>query len=227
VELGRYLDHLAADGEALVRALEADPSAPVAGCPGWDVTELTRHTSGVQRWAGEMVRTGMTTRLSRRDMPDQPPTDPVELATWSRQTLAALVDTLRATDPDQPVWTFGPEQKAAFWHRRMAQETAVHRWDGEAAASAPPGPIDRDLAADGIDEVITIIVANVTPPARLRLAATDIDGRWATGDGEEVAIAGPASDLLLFLWGRVGPQQVTVTHGDAALLDQWQDQVRL
>ncbi|MGH2685666.1 MAG: maleylpyruvate isomerase family mycothiol-dependent enzyme [Actinomycetota bacterium] len=227
MELGRYLDHLAADGEALVRALEADPVAPVATCPGWDVTELTRHTSGIHRWADEVVRTGATTRLSRRDMPDQPPVDPVELAMWSRQTLAGLLDTLRSTDPDRPVWTFGPEQRAAFWSRRMAHETTVHRWDGETAA-ALPGPIDPELAADGIDEVVTIVLRRFTPPARLHLEVADDEGRWTVaGEGPDVDVTAPAADLLLFLWGRVGPDRLTTVGGDAALLARWQAEVRL
>ena len=51
--------------------------------------------------------------------------------------LDALVAALAATDPDEPVWNWSPTHAAAparFWFRRMAQETAVHRWDAEAAA---------------------------------------------------------------------------------------------
>ena len=163
-------------------------------------------------------------------MPDQPPTDPLELAVWSRDTLAALVDTLRRQGPDKAVWTFGPEPRAAFWYRRMAHETSIHRWDGETAASpGAPRPIDPELAADGIDEVIAIFLVGVAPPTRLRLEATDVDGRWtvaADADGE-LAVTGSASDLLLFLWGRARSDRLTVTEGDAALLDRWQDAVEL
>ena len=40
----------------------------------------------------------------------------------------------------------------------------------------------------------------------------------------DVAARGPASDLLLLVWGRDRPDAVDV-FGDAALLDRWQEQV--
>jgi hypothetical protein len=37
--------------------------------------------------------------------------------------------------PDEPAWTFWPDdQTCAFWFRRMAHETVVHRVDAELAA---------------------------------------------------------------------------------------------
>ena len=48
--------------------------------------------------------------------------------------LHELVATLDAVDPELPAWNFAPQaKKAAFWHRRMAHETAIHRWDAQMA----------------------------------------------------------------------------------------------
>ena len=58
---------------------------------------------------------------------------------------------LAAADPTAPVWTWVPDQRAAFWFRRQAQEVAVHRWDAEGAAGTP-NVIESTLAADGVDE---------------------------------------------------------------------------
>ena len=46
----------------------------------------------------------------------------------------------------------------AFWARRQAHETAVHRYDAQSAAPggppAPAGAFDPAFAADGVDELI-------------------------------------------------------------------------
>ena len=67
----------------------------------------------------------------------------------------ALADALDGLPTDFPIWNwFGIDPPIpGFYHRRMAQEVAVHRWDAQAAAGATT-PIDAALAADGIDEVL-------------------------------------------------------------------------
>ena len=37
---------------------EADPAAPVPGCPDWCVADLVEHVGGVYQWAAHVVRTG-------------------------------------------------------------------------------------------------------------------------------------------------------------------------
>ena len=63
----------------------------------------------------------------------------------------ALFDGL---DPEAPAWNLAPQpKKAGFWPRRMAHETAVHRWDAQLAIAAGE-PIEAKLAADGVSEVL-------------------------------------------------------------------------
>jgi predicted lipid carrier protein YhbT len=71
----------------------------------------------------------------------------------------------------------------------------------------------------------------------IHLHATDGDGEWLMrlAPGEvtvtrehakgDVAGRGSASDLLLFLYGRVAPDALEV-FGDAPLLARWHEQVR-
>ena len=143
---------------------------------------------------------------------------------WSRPSASgaqALLETLRSVDPATSVWTFSSTNRtAAFWQRRRTQEIAVHRYDAETAAGTPT-PIDTALAVDGIDEFLTVFLPRLADnfgdvgDGTVHLHCTDVDGEWlvARHDGEvvvtaehakgDVAARGGASDLLLFLWGRV------------------------
>ena len=127
--------HLAQDAAAAVAVLRTtDLSSPVPGCPGWVLRDLAGHLGGVHRWATAVVRTG------ERGGPKYatPPPDG-ELADWLAQGAADLVAVLG--DPDRPCWTFSGEGTAAFWARRQALETVVHRIDAHRRAarrSAPP-----------------------------------------------------------------------------------------
>ncbi len=220
-----------------------DLGAAVAGCPGWDVAELIRHTGLIHRWVTTMVSQHAEERLSRRELPEPP--ERGTLVEWFRQGAGELCDTLEGAGTDSPVWNWTPHEPrtTAFWYRRMAQETAVHRWDAEAAAGSPP-PIDPELAVDGIAEMFEVHLpllagrGGVDLGGSLHVHATDADGEWTlrpdgqvpsveTGHAKgDAAVRGPASALLLALWGRGTVDQLEVC-GEAAIFTRWRDQVAL
>jgi hypothetical protein len=96
------------------------------------------------------------------------------------------------------------------------------------------------LAADGIDEWLSVFAVDRSRPSSSRMGlgesfhfhCTDAEGEWvvrfAGPDIEirsehaksDVAVRGSASDLLLFLWGRKSPTALEVL-GNASLLDRW------
>jgi uncharacterized protein (TIGR03083 family) len=140
---------------------------------------------------------------------------------------------LADADPGTRIWTWAGEQEVTWIARRMAQETAVHRWDAQRAAGSPQ-PIDAELAVDGIDEFLTWFLE---PPedgaaGSVHLHAGDAPGEWwvAPEGGRwaverehrkgDVALRGPASDLLLALWRRVERSALDVI-GDEALADRF------
>jgi uncharacterized protein (TIGR03083 family) len=209
------------EGAALADAAERDLQAAVPAAPGWDVAELLRHTGLVHVRTSVILRTGTMERPSRKNglLPD-PPAD--GLLEWYRAGLAELVRDLgRVDDPERPVYSFAPaHQRAGFWPRRMAHETAIHRVDAQQAVGAPVDPLDGAFAVDGLDELLTIFVptfaADRSPGdgRTVHLHATDAEGEWlirfepetvvvevghAKGDA---AVRGPAGELLLWLWGR-------------------------
>lgn len=237
------MDHLGVlgqEGERLARAAGGgDLAAPVPSCPGWSVRDLVVHVGEVhRRWAARVAVVGT----------EEPPVDESAVAApagageeallaWYRAGLADLLATLDATDPARPAWNWtGRDLHAGWVRRRMAHETAVHRWDAERAAGDPGPVVPPAFAADGVDEVLRVwLPAHEEgtwpgPPATVHLHATDAHGEWllALGpDGATVrdghakgdaALRGPASDLDLLLWGRVPPTTVEAL-GDRPLID--------
>ena len=220
-----YLTSLGSDAAAFADLLrDADLETPVPDCPGWDVDALARHLGGVHRWAHGVVTTG-----SPGEEPDGP-SDPAQLHAWFVAGAEQLVVALRDTDPATPVWTFGPKPRLVeFWVRRQPHETSMHLRDLRRARGLRHA-VDPAFAADGVDEVVTMMaprqvrLERIPPlPHGVRLEAVDVPGAaWVlAGDGTdpgaatEVTLSGTAEDLLLALWRRTGLERLTVT-GDAA-----------
>jgi uncharacterized protein (TIGR03083 family) len=155
MDSSRYLDALAADFVLLRDAASAAGlDAPVPSCPGWTVADLVRHTGQVY------LHKTLAMQLAEfpADWPPESLDDEPPLALLDR-TYAGLTHELAARAPDSPAPTwYGPEPTVAFWTRRMAQETVIHRIDAELAAQAVTGhavsPVPGDIAADGVDEVL-------------------------------------------------------------------------
>lgn len=238
----QHLDVLRHESARLVAAAErAGTDAPVPSCPGWSVADLLAHVGMVQRWATRMVERRATAPESFAGAPH--PDDPARLAEWVQEGAAALVEVCVATPPEAEMWTLCGPRHARFWFRRQAQEVALHRVDAELATGAP-SPLDPELARDGIDEFLDVVVA-----VRLReqmtgagesvhLHCTDGEGEWLvslTPDGPEVqrvhakgdvAARGTASDLLLAVRGRIDLSALAI-FGDETALTRFIERSRL
>ena len=108
MEIAEHLAALKSEGSLLASAAErVDHTAPVPGCPAWEVGDVVRHTGLVHRWAAAAVRDG---GRDRSGYPDDDGAGLVgaELVEWFRVGHAALVDTLRADHPDVSALTFLP-----------------------------------------------------------------------------------------------------------------------
>src|SRR5258706_12045265 len=104
--------------------------AAVPTCPDWTVRDLVRHTGGVHRWAAAHVAGARVEPIATMEevVGDWPADE--ELVTWFRDGHTALVETLLAADPTLDCYTFLPAPSpVAFWARRQAHETAIHRAD--------------------------------------------------------------------------------------------------
>lgn len=236
----RYLDHLLDDSERFARALEHGPlDAPVASCPGWDVSRLAEHLGQIHRWAEFCAAHGRPP--SEDEAQSLESYDPTRAADWLREGAVRLASTLRSLDPLAPTWhPFPVEQLAGFWPRRQAHETAVHRWDAEQAVGIA-ATLDPVLASDGIDEYLEIVIPRLQarrsitlPTGSLHLHCVDVPGEWLVwcdDDGYrmirahqkgDAALRGPAEAILLTLWGRPPAAADTLSPvGDESVLDAW------
>lgn len=244
-----WLAALRADAAALQAAFEeaagSEPglAAEVPSCPGWTILDLLHHLGSVYFTHRSHVGRGVTTRpeLNPAEALGELPTGREAIHWWNNQ-YQQLAATLESVDPQLPAWNWAPAPKQAwFWHRRMAHETSIHRWDAQMALGHAE-PIEPKLAADGVAEVLdTWLPAGrrLGPTDRtgvIRLAATDVEQEWFVrlrGEGialldtdswldhdhpARVAASGTASDLVLALFGRV-PFEVLDITGEAALLE--------
>ena len=100
----------------------------------------------------------------------------------------------------------------------MGHETAIHRVDAELAAEDVT-PLDPDLALDGIDEILRIMLEGdwsdepSDESTGQRVAIESVDRRWVVvldhdsitvedGGAAAATLAGDPRDVDLWLWGR-------------------------
>lgn len=229
-----FLDVIAAESAALLDAARrGDPAAAVPGCPDWTLADLAWHLAEVQDFWEFVVRTHPAPPEQYAD-PQRPDGHDAVLA-WAVDRSAALQATLADTDPATKVWTWSSGDDVAWVARRMAHEAAAHRVDAERTLGGDHR-LEPEFAADGIDEFLTYFLdatssgaAGPTPiGGSVHLHCTDAEGEWtirdAAGGGYDiarahdkgdVALRGPAHDLLRVLWGREPLDTVTV-FGDSA-----------
>ena len=154
-----HTELLTAEAERVAALLDGlgtdDWDLEVPTCPGWTVRKVARHIGTAHRWATAMVRSA-NREGNPRSLDLGFPASYDGYADWIRGGAADLASAMREAGPDKPVWSWGPEQTARFWARRMLHETAVHRGDMELALGRTP-EYDPAVAVDGIDEFLTVL----------------------------------------------------------------------
>lgn len=221
------VERVADDGRRLIAAAEGRLAADVPSCPGWTVRDLVTHVAEVYE---HKIACTLLGRAPDPWPPEWPADrDPLEWLGDAHERLLDLFAGSEASTPSATWWP--PDQTLGFWARRMAHETAVHRVDAELAAGTPT-PVDADLAVDGVDEILTIMLAGdwtdepddaavgqrIAIEAGPRTWTVVLDRESITvtdGDRQAVArLSGDPSDVDLWLWGRVADERVD-RYGDA------------
>jgi len=241
MEIEDLIAAIGEQGDLMATAAEkVGAGAVVPTCPEWRMRELVRHQGEVHRWATAIVRDALTSP----DVPAAAPPNDDDLVAWFREGCASLVGVLADADPDVECFAFLPAPSPrAFWARRQAHETGIHRVDAEHAAGTVT-PFAVDLAVDGIEEMLFGFACRSRSrlrspaPRSLGLHATDAAREWIVHIGPDSVTVSPengdadctveagASDLFMLLWNRVDPADVRVA-GDTDVLDLWREKMRI
>ena len=238
----------------LTHAAAAGLDAAVPTCPEWRVADLVAHQGMVHRWAAANLRLD----------PTPVPTEAAILATvpradllaWFAAGVAELGSAFATADPDVPAMVFLADAPPPrdFWARRQAHETGMHAVDALAAhlgrrPTAEEADVPRDLAVDGLDELlvgfvtrgrnglcgeaafrVAVVPDDAAPagpawlldvlPAGIRTTRTTPGGAPAA----DAVFRGTAAQLYLGLWNRGDEVRV---EGRADLLDRWAERVQI
>jgi uncharacterized protein (TIGR03083 family) len=229
-----YISALRWNGGAAANAARTTPmEAMVPSCPEWSFRDLARHLGSHHRWvAGNLDQPSDGSPFKHLE---EPPADEA-VPDWLADGAEKLATKLEATDPAKPCWTWVPyDDTVGFWSRRTTQETAMHRWDAQ-NTSGVADEVETELAADGVDEYLGILGAfrgrRFPEAGSIHLHTTDTPGEWLVRlDAEgvqltrehakgDVAVRGPASEVLLVLMGRKTMDAVEV-FGEAPLFERF------
>ena len=179
---------------------DKDLTRAIPSCPGWSAADLRDHV--LDTFRGEVPGFG---------------DDVVETAAAVDRAVALLT---------------GADQSA----RNVAQECAIHRWDASDAFDVEYG-VDPDIACEGVTDFFLLawpmwldyFKRRAGRGEVLLMTRTDGSERWHVVLGErpafadeasplvEVEVRGSASNLVLWLWGRMDPPEVS---GDRSVLER-------
>ncbi len=214
--------------------------ADVPNCPGWTVDGVLEHLS---------IGLGFGYPVAMAATPNTPADEVFATADWPAGTLtgraallrfseifAACISTFEATDPTMPCWTYAGPGVAAFWFRRAAIETALHRIDVEEALATNDENLAPDRAFDAIAETLEFALpfaSSMTdaPDGALVVESADIGLHMRAGDDSSAIDLAPAGRItgdghavLCALWGRESSPRRNVsvtTSGDGDVVAQW------
>lgn len=225
----RYFESIDNDTERMLTVAERGLEPKVPSCEGWVVADVVSHTGEVyEHKVRVMADNAWPDPWPPAEFEGQPPID------FLRQAKTDLFEEFSRHEPSEETTTFGEDTTIAFWIRRMALEAAVHRYDVE-LAHGDVTPVADDIAVDGIDEVLRVMLEvdeteNVPTEFPVdALVAIEAGGeRWLVDLRERsvtissdqltpavVTVSGDPQSVYLWLWGRVGDDRVNV-QGDRA-----------
>ncbi len=243
VDLSEHLEGLRAALAAFVdHAGRAGLDAAVPTAPDWCVRDLVAHQGMVHRWAAAHVR-GTASDPQALEAEGLESADPL---LWLHDGALDVIDAIQSASDDLSVLVFlhdAPPPRQ-FWARRQCHETTIHAVDA-LSASLGRSPvaadtwITREIAVDGIDELLTGFMTRSRAklrserPTRFAVRPTDAEQSWSVTvseqpavterdrDGDaDVVLEGTAVALYLTLWNR--SDEVT-----AEGLELWHDLARV
>ncbi|MER6970707.1 maleylpyruvate isomerase family mycothiol-dependent enzyme [Nocardioides sp. NPDC000445] len=199
-----YLDHIRSESARFRAVLaDTDPTTPVPTAPEWTAADLLWHVAAeVQHFWTYVLETRPAEPTSETYSEPERPEDATyqDLLAHFDDLNARFIKTLEQTGPEEPTWSWSPDQTAAFTYRRQAHEILIHRLDAELTAGDVT-PLDPALAADGVDEILDVFYGGKPDWARF------------AGSGQYVRV--DAVDTDTQTWVELGLVSGTRPNGDS------------
>lgn len=175
-----FLEHLASES-ARFREVLADARAGVRvpTCPDWDVDDLLWHLGEVQWFWGGIAERGLTTGEQVEAMNadrDPRPDDRGGLLAFYDRSSERLHRVLSSLVPETELWMWADDHTAGYIARRQAHEALIHRLDAELTAGVERTPFDPALAADGVDEALTVMRGHEDDPDEPGIRSNALSG---------------------------------------------------
>ncbi|MFC4616288.1 maleylpyruvate isomerase family mycothiol-dependent enzyme [Cellulomonas algicola] len=175
------------------------PDARVPACPDWSAADLAYHLGETQDFWSRVVGLAAPDAVvdvggdppGGFDGPEREPDD--ALVPFLRTRTGALLDAFDAHDLSERCWSWSPHGGDVAWAlRRQAHEALVHRVDAEQVAGLPVASPPVEVATDGVDEMLAVMMSGLPP--------------WATftpdDDGRVLVVASDAGRSWLIALGR-------------------------
>ena len=183
---------------------------PVPTCGDWNLGDLIWHLFEVEHFWCHVIGGRPDATPASYERPVRP-NDDAALPDWLEAASHELVTLLDAADPAEPAWSWSEaDRSVGFTVRRQTHEAIVHHLDGVLAVGGSPDDVrvDPSVAADGIAELVDVMLTGVPPWAEyhpstdtVRLELPGLDRQWdlefgrVTGTSPDTGIA---HDLVAF-----------------------------
>ncbi len=119
-----------------------------------------------------------------------------DLPAGLRDACARLTEQLRHASPDEVAWSWADDHTVGFTLGRQAHEAFVHLVDGILAVDEDLPSIPPPLAADGVEEILPVMLTGVPERASferlagtVELVARDTGDRWRIGPGRMTGVS--------------------------------------
>ena len=230
MDTDRFIENVHGDVASMSRVARSAPlDTAVPTCPGWDLRELVIHTGAVHRHKVTTLLGDFQDKPAPRpDTPGAQASD-ADVLDWFDDGAELLFNAFTTADLDEATWTWCPhDHSKAWWVRRMAHETVIHRVDAEVAVGISP-TIDSWLAQDGVDEILDEFMIGGPPwasvaPSDGTVALRSGDRTWhlrtAAFSGTS-PFSGKSYESVETLIYDQGTDPMAAVTTDAAALDLW------
>jgi uncharacterized protein (TIGR03083 family) len=215
----QYLSAVREAADATLRLAKDRLDTGIPACPDWRMRDLIHHLGNIAYFMRVCLDTGAAEpEFTDADLPGDD-----DIISWVADEISHLIKAFSQADPNAPAWNWSVTgQVASFWPRCLVHEVVIHGWDA-ATATGHQLPIPAEVAADGVDEILTVHVPTGAArgrtfdlPGPIELRCTDTGHRWLAEPASESlrisvptgqtqtprSLVGTAAELYLALWNR-------------------------